>query len=385
MSTNEAVRGDAEMRFAQALTATGASFEAARTLPAAAYVDAAVFASEQRAIFAASWVSVARGQDLPDAGSFITRELAGEKILIVRGHDHALRAFFNVCRHRGARLVDDDAGRLRTRIVCPYHAWSYELDGTLAAMPRAPQAFAFQDHALVAVPLAEFAGQIFVNLQANAPPLTQAFAAFPDLSRYTIGRLVRVRGLSYEVRANWKIIGENYSECYHCPHVHPLLSRISDLTSGAFESGDCFNGGPMLLREGFTTMSDSGVTRRALLPGLGDADRRLVRYYHLYPNLMFALHPDYVMTHTVWPLAPDRSRVLCEFLFAPDEVADPGFTADDAIGFWDRTNREDWGLCERVQQGASSRGYRSGPYHPSERCVHAFDQWYAGRMLALIG
>ncbi len=374
---------DGGQRFTQALTDTAARFESARTLPAAAYVDPAIFASEQRAIFGAMWLSVARSEDLPNRGSFITRELAGEKLLIVRGHDHGLRAFFNVCRHRGARLIDEPAGTLRARIVCPYHAWSYELDGALAAIPRMPEGFAIEDLALVPVRLEAFMGQLFVNLDAKAPVIDQAFAGFPDLARYGLERLVRVRSLDYDVSANWKIIGENYSECYHCPHVHPPLSRVSDLTSGAFESGDCFNGGPMQLRDGFNTMSDAGVTTRAALAGLDPADRHLVRYYHLYPNIMFALQPDYVMIHTVWPLAPDRSRVVCEFLFAPEEIAQPGFDADDAIRFWDRTNREDWGLCQRVQQGAASRGYRSGPYHPSERCVHAFDQWYARRVLAM--
>lgn len=366
----------------RALAATDAPFEHARTLPAAVYTDPALFACEQRSVFATMWLAVARSEDLPDAGSFITRELAGEKILIVRGRDAVVRAFFNVCRHRGARLVDEAGGRIRGRITCPYHAWSYELDGTLDAVPRAPDTLAMRELALVPVRIETFMGQLFVNLDPQARPLAQAFADLPDLTRYRVERLVRARSVAYELAANWKIVCENYSECYHCPHVHPPLNRLSDLTSGAFESGACFNGGPMLLREGFTTMSSTGHSQRAPLPGLGEADRHLVRYYHVYPNVMFALHPDYVLTHTVWPLAPDRSRVECAFLFAPEELARPGFDADDAVSFWDRTNREDWDLCERVQQGAASRGYRPGPYHPTERCVHAFDQWYARTLLA---
>ena len=124
-------------------------------------------------------------------------------------------------------------------------------------------------------------------------------------------------------------------------------------------------------------MSMRGTTPLAPIAGLSDADHRLVHYYLVYPNLMLGLHPQYVLVHRAWPLAPDRTRVVCEWLFPPASLAAPGFDPADMVEFWDLTNRQDWVLCERVQRGAASAGYAPGPYHSSERCVHAFDKWYA--------
>jgi Rieske 2Fe-2S family protein len=192
--------------------------------------------------------------------------------------------------------------------------------------------------------------------------------------------------MEYEVAANWKLICENYSECYHCPGAHPQLARISDLiarSSRPQEIGRCFNGGPMQLREGIETMSLSGRRTVPVIPGLSADDHRYVYYYVIYPNLLLSPHPDYVLTHTAWPLAADRTRVVCEWLFTPEAVARPGFDPADMVDFWDVTNRQDWALCERTQRGAASRGFRPGPYQPTEDCVHTFDRWYADLMSAL--
>jgi Rieske 2Fe-2S family protein len=167
--------------------------------------------------------------------------------------------------------------------------------------------------------------------------------------------------------------------------VHPQLNRISDLTSGFAQSGAGYNGGPMQLRAGFTTMSMSGAAALPAISGLPEEDHRLVHYYLVYPNLMLGLHPQYVLTHQAWPLAPDRTRVVCQWLFPPESIGAPGFDPADMVEFWDLTNRQDWALCERVQRGAASAGYRPGPYHPAERCVHAFDKWYAEAIAPSLG
>jgi len=210
-----------------------------------------------------------------------------------------------------------------------------------------------------------------------APALVDAYADLPDLGRYRVAELRRAKRVEYTVEANWKVIAENYSECYHCPLVHPQLHRISDITSGYAQFGRSFSGGPMQLRDGCTTMSTSGVTALPTLPGLGEADHRLVHYYLVYPNLMLGLHSQYVLVHQAWPLAPDRTRVICDWLFRPETIAAPGFDPADMVEFWDLTNRQDWVLCERVQRGAASAGYVPGPYHPAEACAHAFGKWYA--------
>jgi Rieske 2Fe-2S family protein len=360
-----------------ALALTARPLAEARTLPRRVYTDADVFALEGRVLFARTWLCVGREEDLPDAGSYLTQEIGGERILVVRGEDRALRAFFNVCRHRGARLVEEPCGRLRGAIGCPYHAWTYALDGRLLRAPRAEPGFRTEDFPLAQARLETFGGFVFANLDSAAPALATTLADLPDFARYRLADLRRARTIEYTVAANWKVVAENYSECYHCPGVHPQLHRISDITSGFAQTGACFNGGPMQLRTGFTTMSMSGATALPSIAGLSDDDHRLVRYYLVYPNLMLGLHPQYVLVHRAWPLAPDRTRVVCEWLFPQETMAAAGFDPADIVEFWDLTNRQDWVLCGRVQLGAASAGYVPGPYHPAELCVHAFDKWYA--------
>jgi len=356
-----------------ALMRTREQLAQARMLPAAVYTAAAILALENRALFARQWLSIARAEDFSATGSFVTHEIANERILVVRDAAGALRAFYNVCRHRGARLVTEARGQLRSAIACPYHAWSYGLDGRLLRAPHMDVSGQADALALASLPLLTQDGFVFVNLDAEAGVLP----ALSAMSRYGLERLRCVRKLEYTVECNWKIVCENYSECYHCPGVHPQLHRLSDLSGEGFEDEPGYNGGPMRLRPGFDTLSLSGRSAWARISGEAASEPGLIYYYLIYPNLMLGIHPDYLLTHRVWPLAPSRSRVECELFLSPETAAAPGLDAADVVDFWDLTNRQDWALCERVQAGASSLGYRPGPYHPSERCVHAFDRWYA--------
>ncbi len=365
------------------LAATARPLPEARTLPRAVYTDGRILDLEHRELFGKRWLAIAREEDLPDAGSFLTLEIGGERVLVVRGDDARLRAFHNVCRHRGSHLIDEPCGHLRGAIRCPYHAWSYAYDGRLTHAPRTEAGFATAGLGLTPVALDLFAGFVFIRLGDGPASLPASLADLPDLSRYRLREMRRAHRIDYEVAANWKIAVENYSECYHCPSVHPPLSRLCDLVSGHFEQGPSFNGGPMQLRPGFSTLSVSGQSKLGPMHGLSGLGASLVHYYVVYPNLMLGLHPDYVLVHTAWPQGPNRSRVTCEWLFPPEHLADPRFDASEIIEFWDATNRQDWTLCERVQRGATSKGYREGPYHPSERCVHAFDRWYAAHLSEL--
>ncbi|MEQ1803014.1 MAG: aromatic ring-hydroxylating dioxygenase subunit alpha [Gammaproteobacteria bacterium] len=376
------------------LHATCLPFAEARTLPAAVYTSPDVLATEQSGLFARTWLCAGREADIPDAGDFFTREIAGDSVILVRGADARVRAFFNVCRHRGSRLIDEPAGRGLNRILCPYHAWGYRLDGTLAQLPgqvpgHQPGGDGSGKEALGLVPVHTGTrdGFIFVNLDPGAAPLGLQLEDFPDLARFHLPELRCGWRRAYEVQANWKLVCENYSECYHCPGAHPQLARLSDLISRSarpMETGECFNGGPMQLKDGIETMSLSGKRTVPVIPGLSADDHRYVYYYVVYPNLLLSPHPDYVLTHTAWPLAPDRTRVECELLFTQEALARPGFDPADMANFWDITNRQDWALCERAQAGATSRGYRPGPYQPAEDCVHTFDRWYAERLAALL-
>jgi Rieske 2Fe-2S family protein len=359
----------------------------ARALPAAVYTSDEILQFEQAEFFARDWLCVGRAADIAGSGDYFVKGLGAESVVLLRGADGLIRGFFNVCRHRGSRLFDAASGQGLVRVLCPYHSWSYNLDGTLQHAPRMNEDFCKADFPLQPVRAELYQGFIFISLNPSAPALAQCLAELPDLSRYRMSELACGRRVEYEVAANWKLICENYSECYHCAHAHPQLSRVSELiarSERAAETGACFVGGPMRLRDGVETMSLSGRSSVPTIPGLSHEDSRYVQYYAIYPNLLLSPHPDYVLTHTVWPLAPGRSRVICEWLFTRAAVAAGNFDPADIVEFWDLTNRQDWALCERVQLGVSSRGFIPGPYQATEDCVHTFDRWYAARMAAAL-
>lgn len=379
------------------LAATQRPLTQARTLPGAVFRDAGLFHLEQAYLFDGAWHAVARAEDLPGAGAFRRVTVQGEDVLLTRDADSRLHAHYNVCLHRGSRLVDARAGTLE-HIRCPYHAWCYALDGRLTHVPRAerplvegPAGNASGTPRLARVGVSEWGGYVFVNLRETAEPPPACWPDLPSLNAYRMDTLRRAHREVYEVRANWKLIAQNYSECYHCAVAHPQLVRISQdaprddpAAAAAVVVGDTCNGGPMMLREGVQTMSMSGRAALPTVARLDEAERRLVHYYLVYPNLLLSPHPDYVLVHTLTPLAPDRTRVSCDWLVAPAGLACTDAVAD-VVDFWHATNRQDWVLCERNQAGVASRGYAPGTYHPSEACVHAFDRWYAREMSRVLG
>jgi len=179
----------------------------------------------------------------------------------------------------------------------------------------------------------------------------------------------------YDVKANWKLIVLNYNECLHCPNLHPALNKLHHyLGADNVAPTACYCGGAMGFREGVETMSMDGKRRRAYLPGLNEAQRQQVVYFAIYPNFLLSLHPDYVMTHTLWPRAHDRTEIVCEFHFHPSELARPDTQIDDAVEFWDLTNKEDWWIAEQSQAGINSRVYTPGPYSEREELLWSFDE-----------
>jgi Rieske 2Fe-2S family protein len=355
--------------------------ESARNLPGAVYLEPEVFALERDVIFTKSWICVGRQEALDVAGAFMTVEVAGHPVLLTRGEDGAVHAFHNACRHRGACITQEKEGVARS-FRCNYHGWTYAADGGLLAAPLMEERadFVASEHGLVPVRLERWGGFLFVNLDADAEPLATAMAGFPNFDRYDLESLRRVHSVTYKVGANWKILCENYSECYHCALVHPQLNRVTDFRSGgnSFEGGG-FNGGPMALKEGYTTMSMTGQREHPEIEGITDDDRGLMHYAHFYPSFLIGLAPDYIVLHTLNPVSVEESRVTCEWFYPVTTVAIEGFDASAAIEFWDITNRQDWGLCEMVQKGAAAR-FTPGPYHPLEYCAHAFDKWFVERL-----
>lgn len=349
----------------------------ARTLEARWYLSPEIFAREKERIFSRSWISAGRREDFTEPGEFRTVEVAGESLILTGSRDLDVRAFYNVCRHRGTRLCTQERGTFKGTIQCPYHAWTYGLDGTLQAARNMEGISDFDraDYPLHEAHGGEWEGFEFVALDPGQPareffaPLARRF----DLWR--LPELKRAASMTYDVACNWKLIFQNYSECYHCPVIHPQLERLSPSDSGRNDLIEGpFLGGYSELRDSVETLATNPSRRRPLLAG--EENRSRVYYYTLFPSLLLSLHPDYAMAHYVRPIAPDRTKVICEWLFDPVAMAAPGFDYSDAVEFWDLTNRQDWAVSELTQLGIASRSYVPGPYSQQEGLLRAFDRHY---------
>ena len=342
-----------------------------RTLHRDYYRTEAAFARERERIFFREWFCLAREEEVAGAGDWLAREVAGESVLLVRLPEGGLAAHYNVCRHRGSRLVPEcGAGHFAAGIRCPYHSWTYHLDGRLRTAPYLDEGDGIDPEtlALHRVEVACWGGFVFVRVASEepGPALAAQLGGAPErVRRYPLAELRVAHRIEYPVAANWKVILENYNECYHCGPVHPELCRLVPSFKQRGGSGlDWERGIPH--REGAWTFTASGTTARAPFPGL-DADEQVRHKGELiYPNLMLSLSADHAAAFRLLPEAPERTTVVCEFLFHPDEIARPGFDPSDAVEFWDLVNRQDWTICESVQRGMGSRRFTTGFYAPME-------------------
>lgn len=370
---------------ADGLAAALAPFGQSRMLPREAYVDQAVFDWEQRNIFS-GWTCVGHAGDLAAVGTQRATGNGPNGILLVRGEDR-VRAFANTCRHRGHELLACNATTRGRSIVCPYHAWSYKLDGSLRNAPGFGEINGFDagEFGLAELRLVDWHGWLFVDASGEDVEFSHHVAGLEDVvGPYRPEDLRIVARHSYELATNWKVIAENYQECYHCASIHPELSRISPPTSGEnIDLAGSWMGGWMAIVDGAETMSLTGKSGGAPIRGLSERELRSVMYLVGFPNLLVSLHPDYVMTHLMTPLAADRTHVECSWAFPKDVVAQEDFDPSYAVDFWDLTNRQDWAACESVQRGLSSPHAKPGPLAPDEDGVYAFvtrvAKAYAGR------
>jgi glycine betaine catabolism A len=355
-----------------------------RTLPGAYYTSPEIFAEERQAIFGRRWVLVGRERDVGAPGEYLLGDVGGESLIVVRDKADTTRAFYNVCRHRGTRLCESERGRVGETIQCPYHAWTYALDGSLLGAPHMGGVAGFdrRDYPLYPARLAAWEGFLFASTADEPAPIAETFAPLAGrFDRFRLGSLKAARRIDYDVAANWKLVFENYSECLHCPRAHPELARLSPYQSGENDLVEGpFLGGHMLLSAGTESLTLSGKPAGPPVGELPAEDMNRVYYYSVFPNMLLSLHPDYVMVHRITPLAPGRTHIACEWLFHPAAGEGPGFNPGDAVGFWDKVNRQDWRLCELSQAGISSRAYRPGPYSPRESVSAAWDREYLKAM-----
>jgi Rieske 2Fe-2S family protein len=335
-----------------------------------AYWDEAFYRRECAAIFWDQWFYAGRAERLDEPGAYRVLDIAGESVILIRASD-GLYAHLNFCRHRGTRLLCQE-GVVRGTIRCPYHGWTYAHDGRLVASPFvSDDAVPPASRRLHRVGVARWGGFVFVHLdperaEAEGATLLAQLGPIPQrLERYPLEDLAIARTLVYDVAANWKVILENYNECYHCAGVHPELCRVVPAfrqQGGAqldWESG-------IPHREGAWTFTADGTSDRAPFAKLSDDERVRHKGELIYPNFMLSLSADHVAAFSLWPRGPAATTIVCDVLFHPEEMAKSGFDPSDAVDFWDLVNRQDWSICASVQAGMRSRAFRHGYYAPME-------------------
>ena len=362
-------------------------------LPKSHYVDESAWRVEREKVLLHSWTCVGRLDELGLAEKGTTNlipqrvipvDLLGESVLVTVDADRQLHAHYNFCRHRGTQLIpsDDDSEQAPCDlkvIRCPYHSWSYHLDGKLRSAPLAGD-IDKKLFSLHPVGVGHWGGFLFLHATpAAAPPLFESLGVVPErTARYPLAELAVGYRATYEVNANWKVIAENYNECYHCGPVHPELSALVP----AFASGgvdlDWEAGIPH--RDGAWTFTVSGTTTRAPFPELDEDEQVRHKGELVYPNLMLSLSAEHVAAFVLQPVSIDRTKIVCELLFARDEVAKPDFDPSDAAELWEITNRQDWTVCELVQRGMTSRAYDQGWYAPMEDESMAITRWLLPRL-----
>ncbi|MFD9889272.1 aromatic ring-hydroxylating dioxygenase subunit alpha [Amycolatopsis sp. NPDC059027] len=359
------------------------------TLPGHYYTDRTIFALEQARIFETSWFCAVRSADLPAPGTFETVQIGRESVLISRGRDGKLNAFLNVCRHRGARLCTEESGSVKRSFQCPYHAWTYGLDGKLIAapnltgMPDIDRA----EYGLTRLHLREYLGYAWVCLADDPPSFETTVMADihsrlggPDeIAAYDIDELALGRRIEYDVKANWKQIIENFMECYHCATIHPELTEVLPEFADGYAAQYYVGHGAEFGEEvqGFTVDGGAGVDR---LPGVGEHQDR--RYYAITvrPQVFVNLVPDHVIVHRMFPLAPDRTIVRCDWLYLP-EVVESGKDLTRSVELFHRVNQQDFDACERCQLAMDSRSYaKGGVLVPSEHHIGEFHDWVKARL-----
>ena len=346
------------------------------TLPARDYYAADIFDLDRERIFFRNWFCVGREEQVAAPGDYMVREVVDESLLIVRDDTGALRAFYNVCRHRGTLLCEGEGSDCRA-FTCPYHAWTYSLDGRLVATPNVPESAGLDRarHGLRPVALRVWEGFVFVNLAREPVPLERQMDDWAGYARYGLGRLRTARRLAYDVAANWKILHENYNECLHCPRVHPELVKVIPVyRRGAVSDADGIWGNR--LAEGATSFTRTGRSRLPALPDLTEEERGRYNGMTIFPNLLLDCFPDNVLYTIFWPRSAERTGITCGLLLEPSTVARDDLDPGEVVEFHDLINRQDWAICERAQKGQRSRGYRRGIYPPQDEHVYEFDRRY---------
>ena len=356
----------------------------ARTLPRKFYIEPDNLNQEFKKIFHNNWICIGRSSDLSIKGQYITIQIGNESVIILKSENDKTRAFYNVCRHRGTRICNKNEGKFSKTVQCPYHGWTYDLNGKLIGSPHMEEAKDFNkiDYPLFPIKTKIWQGFLFINLSENTTNFNETFEPINNfLHSWDLNKLIVLDKKRYSVNCNWKLIIQNYCECYHCPMIHPQLAEIHNYMGGRnnLYSGP-FLGGYMNFNSGKESITTSGKYCCPTLKGVKGKDLNRVYYYSLFPNMLLSLHPEYVMYHTVWPNGPDKCFVDCSWLFLKESADKYKDSIFEAIDFWDETNKQDWEICEYSQLGINSKKYSPAPYSGQESLLAAFDEYYINQM-----
>ena len=368
----------------------------AASLPSGWYHDPAQYARELEAIWYRDWVCVARQEDLREPGDYLVAAIGEESVIVTRDREGRPRAFHNTCRHRGSQLCAAQRGRFAGgRIVCPYHAWSYALSGELLATPKMdlPADFRREDYALYRVPVDTWGGFLFVSLSEN--PATSLADYLGEeakhVQRWPLADLVSVHRETTELACNWKVFWENYSECYHCPGIHPELCRVMPLYREGLLSHADSRSPPQgaagdtrpRVAPGLTTWTLDGRSTLPLIEGPSAADREPgVVFASFTASFFIVAHPDYVRSVRILPRGPERVELTVDWLLAPGVAEAHPQELERLYALGRLVVAQDGRVCELNQRGLKSRRHREGVLMPQEHALKEFHDWLRDRLSA---
>ncbi len=351
-------------------------------LPAEYYYSEEQYQAEKEAIWFEQWVYIGRAETVALPGQFRTVDIVGESILVTRNDAGELRAFYNVCSHRGSRLCEEPSGTTKEVFQCPYHAWCYNLNGDLVVTPRVGDDEVDRSVlGLKPVRVDEWQGFLFVNLTSGSPvPLRESIDRSSvealTFERHKMDKLITVQSTETLVAANWKILVENYAECLHCPIVHPeLVEIVPTFRTGSTSDGNRVDGG-VLTTTGGTSYSPESKGRNAILPGMTEEQAHSIFGSRVFPNMWIDLAGSNVVVGRLVPEGPTQTRVLMDYLFLVEDIASDDFDPEPVVEFVELVNRQDYAVCERVQRGVTSRGFKHGVYPALDESVHGFNEHY---------
>jgi phenylpropionate dioxygenase-like ring-hydroxylating dioxygenase large terminal subunit len=386
--------------------ATRLPVEYASTLIPDAYTSEEFHALEQERLFGSSWVPVCIADELAEPGAFVVVTVAGRSIIVCRNAEGELRAHHNVCRHRGAQLVDDPYGKVKRFFQCPYHAWAYDLDGECLGTPlftpeagipedqrgifdmSGVKAFDKRDHGLHPVRVDAWGGIVFACLDPDVPPLAEQLGDLPErLAGYGLAGQRLVRRVEYEIDANWKLVAENFTEYYHLPWVHPGLVKVSPMSAHHRWQGSGMYVGFCTTPIAANT-EDGGWQGLPPMKGLSSDDAESARFVWLFPSMAINALPNHSFFMLTRPTSAGHTSEVT-YLLLPDEThaaldADGNHAVDELLAFWDEVNREDIGIVERVQRGLANTAYTGGRMcYRFEESVHRFQNMVIDRVLGV--